>query len=547
MLGLAIAFLPAPAEEIPWFSKVRYPMRTLRFSRSLAEFVLFVSLPLTFAPLVLFRPPAPFFALPLAPIALAAVLHEFAGGTLIGLLAMAVAAVVIALDPNSARRAVTLQETLPILIMYLAVGPFVGWLATRERERKMRWASHLAAIGDASREIAASLDLERTLRLVMEKAAETLPMDAGALFQFDAHEQAFRVAVSHNLSPDHVARITFAFEDGVPGWVVNHRGTLVIPDADADPRVHPYVIEDGVQSVLATPMIAHDHVVGVLNLYCKTSKFIFDDSAVRLAEVYAAQAAVAVENARLVSELRRAAAELEARVERRTRQLRETQAQIIRAEKLAVVGRLAASVAHEVNNPLQSMALQLQLLTDERLSDKIQDRMTILRNEVSRISGIVRRLLDFQRPKPGERSPHSVDDLLEDVLVLAGKQLQNSRVEVLRNKSKGNAYDYLLKPAKPEEILSVVSAAVSVCQRNREESRLLEAIRQSIQRIDMLKENGRVVLPELPDSRSLRLGRLKIDLAAHEVRKNDKPLHLTPSDWSKWLWDMRLNHGRLKS
>lgn len=265
----------------------------------------------------------------------------------------------------------------------------------------------------------------------MDKAVETLPMEAGALFQFDDRERAFHVAVSHNLSPDHVDRITFAFEAGVPGWVVNHRQTLVISDASDDPRVHPYVVEEGVQSVLATPMIAHDKVVGVLNLYAKKSVNIFDDSAVRLAEIYAAQAAVAIENARLVSELRHAAAELEARVERRTRQLRETQEQIIRAEKLAVVGRLAASVAHEVNNPLQSMALQLQLLTDERLADGLQERLVILQKEVARISAIVRRLLDFQRRKPGERSSQSVAELLQDVLVLAGKQLQNSRVEVI--------------------------------------------------------------------------------------------------------------------
>jgi len=435
-------------------------VRTLRLNRGLAEFILFLSLPLTFAPLILLRPRAPFYALPLAPVALAAILHEFAGGTLVGLAAMLVAAIVIALDPDPARRAVTLRESLPILVMYLAIGPLAGWLAARERERESRWVSQLAAVGEASREIAASLDLERTLRLVMEKAAETLPMEAGALFQYNQREDAFRVSVSHNLSPDHVARITFAFEDGVPGWVVNHRQTLVIPDAGADPRVHPYVIEDGVQSVLATPLIARDHVVGVLNLYGKTRKNMFDDSAVRLAEVYAAQAAIAVENARLVSELRRAAAELEARVERRTRQLRETQAQIIRTEKMAVVGRLAASVAHEVNNPLQSMALQLQLLRDELIPDTVHDRLAILQKEITRISGIVRRLLDFQRPKPGQRSPYRIAELLQDVLVLAGKQLQNSQVQVVKEDSESAGMVYVVADQLEQVFLNLLLNAI---------------------------------------------------------------------------------------
>lgn len=574
----------------------------MRRQRSLAKFVFYLSLPIIFAFLILVRPPIPFYALPLAPIALAAMLDGFAGGTLMALTAMAGAAVLIALDPDVARRATTLQEAWPILSMYLAVGSVVGWLAARERERERRlvsaahrlhivqeiaqvintsldleqtlqaiigetrrlvpfdraavmlreadslrvvatsdgirypaeivgqvfalnesaaglavqyrrvwtggsaqvarhqdtrllcppngscliiplqfqreaigvfvvggeglegssdadldnltqiagqmaiaieharlfeserqWSRHLAAIGDACREIAASLDLDRTLRLVMAKAVETLPMDAGALFQFDAESQAYRVAVSHNLSVDHVARITFAFDEGVPGWVVKHRQALVIPEADADARVHPYVVEDGVRSVLAIPLIAREQVVGVLNLYCKTQANAFGDKAVRLAQVFADQTAVAIENARLVDELRHAAAELEARVERRTQQLRETQAQIIRAEKLAVVGRLAASVAHEVNNPLQAIDLQLQLIADEGLARPASERLVTVQEELARIASIVQRLLDFQRPTPGERAPYRVSALLDDVLALADKQLQQHGVIVVRD------------------------------------------------------------------------------------------------------------------
>lgn len=578
----------------------------MRFPRSLAESVLYLSLPLIFVFLILSRPPIPYYVLPLVPIALAALLYEFVGGTLVALAAMAGAALLIALDSDAARRALTLQEAGPILGMYLAVGPAVGWLAARERERERRlvsaarrlhvvqeiaqaintsldleqtlqtiiaetrrlvpfeqaavmlqegeslrvvaasdglhrsiqplglvfalkdsaagravdhrrvwvggpgdvsrypdtrelcppagsclmiplqfqsegigvfllggndvaelseadldnltqiadqmamaieharlfeaerrWARHMAAIGDACREITASLDLKRTLKLVMAKGAETLPMDAGALFLFDPTAQTYRVAVSHNLSPEHVNRITFAFEEGVPGWVVKHRQALIIPDAAADSRVHPYVVGDGVRSVLATPLVARQQVVGVLNLYCKTGTAAFDEEAMRLAEVFAAQAAIAIENARLVEELRRAAAELEERVERRTRQLRETQAQIIRAEKLAVVGRLAASVAHEVNNPLQAVALQLQLIAEDSSIESARERLAIVREELDRIAGIVQRLLDFQRPAPGKRTLCNVTALLDDVLALVGKQLQQHGISVLHEKQAG--------------------------------------------------------------------------------------------------------------
>jgi GAF domain-containing protein len=203
----------------------------------------------------------------------------------------------------------------------------------------------LAAISAASREIATSPDLQGTLRLVMDKAAQTLPMDADALFLLDASSQRFEVAISYNLTPERVARITLAFDEGVPGWVVSHQEPLLIDDAAQNGLVHPAVVEDHVKSVLAIPLITRDgdreQVIGVLNLFSQTSTAAFDNEALQLAQVYADQTAIFIAKARLMDELRRSAVELEERVERRTSQLKEKQVQVIRAEKMVAVGRLA--------------------------------------------------------------------------------------------------------------------------------------------------------------------------------------------------------------
>ncbi|MCP4362576.1 MAG: hypothetical protein GY796_31610 [Chloroflexi bacterium] len=112
--------------------------------------------------------------------------------------------------------------------------------------------------------------------------------------------------------------------------------------------------------------------------------------------------------------------------------MRETQAQIIRAEKMAVVGRLAASVAHEVNNPLQAIALHLQLIADEELTQPANKRLAIVQEELDRIAGIVQRLLDFQRPTLGRRAHYKISALLDDVFALTSKQLQQHDVTVER-------------------------------------------------------------------------------------------------------------------
>jgi len=134
-----------------------------------------------------------------------------------------------------------------------------------------------------------------------------------------------------------------------------------------------------------------------------------------------------------MDELRHAAVELEARVEQRTRQLQEKQAQIIRAEKMAAVGRLAASVAHEVNNPLQAIALHLELVAGDGLQEPAQTSMTLVQHELDRIAGIVQRLLEFQRPKFGRAQEQDLALLLRDVLSLSQKQLQRAHITLIEN------------------------------------------------------------------------------------------------------------------
>ncbi len=420
-----------------------------RLSHRLAEIGLFTSLAVLLAFLAASRPALPFYALPLIPVAGGAMLFGLSGGIFLALLVVIATSLILGLQPDSAERAEALRNLWPLVVVYLSTGTVVGWLATREHEKDRRLIAaaqiaqglsrQLAAINTAGREIAASLDLDQTLRLVMEKAAATLPMDAGALFRLDPESNLYRVAAGHQISAELIDQIAFEFNQGVPGWVFDHRVHLSIPDASADPRVHPAIVQDGVRSVLSLPLIVRDQVVGVLNLYSRDRDHAFDDQALQLARVFADQAAVAIANARLVGELRQLAGELEARVEQRTAALRASQAQAIRSEKLAAAGRLAGSVAHEVNNPLQAVLLQADLVQEDLRREacvptQALDRLEIVQKEVSRISEIVQRLLDFERPSQVHRSPIEVDTLLDDVLALARKQLQNGRIALERSR-----------------------------------------------------------------------------------------------------------------
>ncbi|HME55312.1 MAG TPA: ATP-binding protein [Candidatus Lokiarchaeia archaeon] len=111
-------------------------------------------------------------------------------------------------------------------------------------------------------------------------------------------------------------------------------------------------------------------------------------------------------------------AELEARVEERTKSLKETQERMIRQEKLAAIGKLAGSVGHELRNPLGVITNSIYYLgmklpaTDE----KIVKHLRIIQEESTKASKIISDLLDFARMKPDELFPVDIGGLIKDTL-----------------------------------------------------------------------------------------------------------------------------------
>jgi two-component system, NtrC family, sensor kinase len=111
-----------------------------------------------------------------------------------------------------------------------------------------------------------------------------------------------------------------------------------------------------------------------------------------------------------------------------TKRLTEAQTQVIRSERMASVGRLAAGVAHEIGNPIAALLGMEDLLLDSTTPrDEARDFLVRMKKETERISTILRDLLDFARPeeKPdssGQFSPGEVKSVIDEVLALSRPQ-----------------------------------------------------------------------------------------------------------------------------
>lgn len=107
------------------------------------------------------------------------------------------------------------------------------------------------------------------------------------------------------------------------------------------------------------------------------------------------------------------------------------QTQLVRAEKLAAIGQLAASIAHEVGNPLQAIQGFLSLFLEQCDPDTPnQHFLKLAEEEIERIVHVLARLRDLYRPRADVMAPSDLNELIEGVLLLTSKQLERRRIRV---------------------------------------------------------------------------------------------------------------------
>ena len=110
--------------------------------------------------------------------------------------------------------------------------------------------------------------------------------------------------------------------------------------------------------------------------------------------------------------------------------LLETERRARAAEELASIGTLTAGLAHEVGGPMNVILGYAQMIEDSNSEETVRDRARIIREQVSRISGIIETLLAFARPRPVLKSPIQLERTLTEVLRFLSEELRKRGVSV---------------------------------------------------------------------------------------------------------------------
>jgi len=124
---------------------------------------------------------------------------------------------------------------------------------------------------------------------------------------------------------------------------------------------------------------------------------------------------------------------LEKRVEERTKELREMQDYLIQSEKLASMGKMAAGIAHEINNPLTSILINTHLLLEKmEKSRAFHENLELIADETSRCTNIVRGLLEFSRQSPPQKTYSNINDIINRTLELLENQASFQNIRITR-------------------------------------------------------------------------------------------------------------------
>jgi len=269
--------------------------------------------------------------------------------------------------------------------------------------------------------INSTLNLAEVLAHIMNQVNRLTNSVASTLMLLDDKSGELVLSVPTGPRADKLIDIRIPPGRGIAGWVAVHEETLLITDVKEDPRFYPEIDKISgfeTKSLLCAPLKAKGKLIGVLEVINKIDGTSFTQKDVLSLNIFASQAAIAIENARLHGELKE-----------RLEQEIHVQKKLAISEKFRALGQMASGVAHEFNNLLMGIQGNTSLVLLEIDSESPNyDRLKNIEQAVLIGADLTKQLLGFARGGKYQVRPTNLNDLVEKSTQMFGRTKKEIKV-----------------------------------------------------------------------------------------------------------------------
>ncbi len=300
---------------------------------------------------------------------------------------------------------------------------------------------------DISTSVHSCSDVKEVLDLVVRKATEVVNAKGALLRIINLDTNQLELSAAYGLSERYLSKGHVSTAKVITE-LCRQKKVIIIEDVQKSPRVqYPQEArEEGIKSMLDFPLTIGNDVVGIIRVLCSECR-MFSDEQLDFLTGIAEQCALAIDKARLIENQR-------ARYQQLATQ----------TEKLSALGRMAAGVAHEVNNPLAGILLYSTTMVKKVPKEgPLQEGLQIIISETIGCKRIIQDLLEFSRDKPPEKTMANMNEMIEKASTILENEFRLQHISIRKDLS-GESPNTLLDTGQVQQVLVnlLINAAEAV-------------------------------------------------------------------------------------
>ena len=261
--------------------------------------------------------------------------------------------------------------------------------------------------------INSTLNIAEVLKNIMKYANRVTNSVASTLMLLDEETGELVFSVPTGPKSDKLTDFHLPPGEGIAGWVAENEQHLLIPDVKKDKRFYEKTDEMSgfeTKSILCVPLKAKSKMIGVLEVINKVDDTSFTEEDAMLLNIFANQAAIAIENARFYDELKN-----------RYEEEKQLQEKLAESEKLRAMGLMASGVAHDFNNMLAIIFGNIDLAEVEDNKDMFLERLAKIKKAAVDSANIIKRLQKFTKTSSEDTpfQPVKFNDLAREAIEIS--------------------------------------------------------------------------------------------------------------------------------